>query len=158
MACGAKDRTRQSGKQEVPGSNPTVGKKFSFWNSRLFRMPHSTMQLQMKSTVAYTKLIPWDICIYWLTLALILFGHGQRRKAWKCWPLQSTRVFVQNLMFPLVLFVVFLALEFYHWNIFQIPEGQSPCDLDIYNETVLSLPGHHHIDVPKHAKKSSFIS
>ena len=47
--------TRLSGVQEDPRSNPTLGKNFSLWNSRLFRVPHSaTMQLQMKSTVAYT--------------------------------------------------------------------------------------------------------
>ena len=47
--------TRVSSKQEVLGSNPTVDKFFSFWNSRLFCVPHSTtMQLQIKSTVAYT--------------------------------------------------------------------------------------------------------
>ena len=47
--------TRLSGVQEDPRSNPTMGKNFSFWNSRFFRVPHNaTMQLQMKSTVAYT--------------------------------------------------------------------------------------------------------
>ena len=57
--------TRLSSKQEVPGSNPTVGKN-SFFNSRLFRVPHrTTMQLRMKSTVAYTKLIP---CFSWIII------------------------------------------------------------------------------------------
>ena len=53
---------------------------FSVWNSRLFCVPHSTtMQLQMKSTVAYNKPIPcfgWIIIyilyIYLFTLALTM--------------------------------------------------------------------------------------
>ena len=49
------DKSGLSSVQEDPGSNPTVGKNFSFWNSRLFPVPHITaMQFQMKSTMAYT--------------------------------------------------------------------------------------------------------
>ena len=45
-------KTRLSSK-DVPGSNPTVGKSFSFCNSRLIRLPcSSTKLMRIKSTMA----------------------------------------------------------------------------------------------------------
>ena len=46
---------RHSSKPEVVGSNPAVGKNFSFCNSRSLRVADTSNQsIQMKSTVAYT--------------------------------------------------------------------------------------------------------
>ena len=46
---------RYSSKPEVVGSNPAVGKNFSFCNSRSLRVADTSNQsIQMKSTVAYT--------------------------------------------------------------------------------------------------------
>ena len=46
---------RHSSKPEVEGSNPAVGKNFSFCNSRSLRVADTSNQsIQMKSTVAYT--------------------------------------------------------------------------------------------------------
>ena len=46
---------RHSSKPEVVGSNPAVGKNFSFWNSRSLHVADTSNQsIQMKSTVAYT--------------------------------------------------------------------------------------------------------
>ena len=46
---------RHSSKPEVVGSNPTVGKNFSFCNSRSLHVADTSNQsIQMKSTVAYT--------------------------------------------------------------------------------------------------------
>ena len=42
-------------KGEVPGSNPTVGKNFTFCNSRSTRDPHSfSKPMRMKSTMTFT--------------------------------------------------------------------------------------------------------
>ena len=46
---------RHSSNPEVVGSNPAVGKNFSFCNSRSLRVADTSNQsIQMKSTVAYT--------------------------------------------------------------------------------------------------------
>ena len=46
---------RSLSKREVPGSNLTVGKNFTFCNSRSTRDPHSSNKpMQMKSTMTYT--------------------------------------------------------------------------------------------------------
>ena len=46
---------RHSSKPEVVGSNPAVGKNFSFCNSRSLHVADTSNQsIQMKSTVAYT--------------------------------------------------------------------------------------------------------
>ena len=50
---------RSLSKQEVPGSNHTVGKNFTFCNSRSTRDPHNSSEpMRMNSTMTYTKLIP----------------------------------------------------------------------------------------------------
>ena len=42
-------------KWTVPGSNPTLGKNFTFCNSRSTRDPHSSSKpMRMKSTMTYT--------------------------------------------------------------------------------------------------------
>ena len=46
---------RKSSKQEAVGSSLTVGKSFSFCNSRFIHVLHSlTKQLRMESSVTYT--------------------------------------------------------------------------------------------------------
>ena len=46
---------RSLSKREVPGSNPTVGKNFTFCNSRSTCDPHSSSKpMRMKSTMTYT--------------------------------------------------------------------------------------------------------
>ena len=46
-------------KREVPGSNLTVGKNFTFCNSRSNRDPHSSGKpMRLKSTMTYTWVIP----------------------------------------------------------------------------------------------------
>ena len=71
-------------KLKVPGSSPTVGKNFSFRNSRFFRVPHnSTMPVQMRvkctlwipifskgitcfvgSLIVFLTLINIHVCLY----------------------------------------------------------------------------------------------
>ena len=55
LQCMIQRLERHSSTPEVVGSNPAVGKNFSFCNSRSLHVADTSNQsIQMKSTVAYT--------------------------------------------------------------------------------------------------------